>query len=49
MNILGEGLLKYLKKSVNQPEIFNKKCYDMIYRLLHRTITSAKHQGSSLL
>jgi hypothetical protein len=27
----------------------NPKCYDCLYRLLHRTVTAAKYQGSDIL
>jgi hypothetical protein len=35
--------------TAQKPEMLNRKSYDTLYRLFHRTITSVKYQGSEVL
>jgi hypothetical protein len=46
---MGEGFHKYLKKAYLNRALINAKCYDSLYRLLHRTVTAVKYQGSDIL
>lgn len=41
--------MSYLKKAYENRALINAKCCDSLYRLLHRTVTAAKYQGSEIL
>lgn len=47
---MGEGFLGYIKKAVNKNiNLMSGRCYDSLYRLLNRTVTAFKYQGSDSL
>jgi hypothetical protein len=39
----------YLKKASADKALFSTRCFDSLYRLLHRTVTASKYQGSESL
>jgi hypothetical protein len=46
---MGEGLLNYLRKGETNSNIINKKCFEILHRIVYRTLTTAKYQGSEIL
>jgi hypothetical protein len=42
-------LHSYLRKAYSSPHLINSKCYDSLFRLLYRTVTAVKYQGSDIL
>lgn len=46
---MGEGFLGYIKKACFNKNLINERCFDSLYRLLHRTITAVKYHGSESL
>lgn len=46
---MGEGISKFLEHCSETAQVINKKTYDIVYRLLLRTVTSQKYQGSEAL
>lgn len=46
---MGEGVTKYLQSSLQTTLLINQKIYDMVYRIIFRTVTSQKFQGSEAL
>jgi hypothetical protein len=46
---MGEGFLGYIKKATADKNLINGRCFDSLYRLLHRTVTAIKYHGSDNL
>ena len=46
---MGEGFLSYIKKASADKALFSGRCFDSLYRMLHRTVTAIKYQGSECL
>ncbi len=46
---MGEGFSNYLNKCTQFKHLINNKVYDSVYRIMLRTLTSQKFQGSELL
>lgn len=46
---MGEGFLGYIRKAASDKNLINERCFDSLYRLLHRTITAVKQHGSDSL
>jgi hypothetical protein len=46
---MGEGISGYILKCKANSKLMTKKCYEIIYRLISRTVTSPKFQGSEVL
>lgn len=46
---MGEGFVGYIKKASNDRGLVSGRCFDSLYRILHRTVTAIKYQGSESL
>lgn len=46
---MGEGFVNYLNKCIFSKQFINKKVYDIVFRIMLRTVTSQKFQGSDQL